>query len=480
MRRLASAGLAAGLLAGCAVGPNYHRPEVPTPSAYSESGPGVSAAPPSDAELAAWWTQFNDPELNSLVDRAIKANLDLESAASRVRQSRQQEVVQGSAGLPHVGADAAAAQINTNSHTIMLPPSLTGGQPAGITTPSRLNLYSLGFDATWEIDLFGGVRRGVEAAKANTEAAQWQRRDGEVSLTAEVANDYFNLRAAQARIALLNDELKAERDAFTLIGARRQAGFVTRLDVNQQQTQVETVAAELPALEAQEHAMRHALAVLLGEPPEALDAELAPAGALPAPPSSLPVGLPSDLLRRRPDIRAAERQLAAANANVGVAVANLYPKINLLDLASLASLHLDTLFEGRNGTNVGAGYSTWSLFEGGRLRADVKISKEQRDQALLAYKKAVLGALQDAEDSLSRYSTEEEHRASLQRTLDAAQSSLAIAKAQYAAGLVPYLNVLSSDSAEQRARDQLTASDAQIDQDLASLFKALGGGWTQS
>ncbi|HKT53573.1 MAG TPA: efflux transporter outer membrane subunit [Caulobacteraceae bacterium] len=479
MRRLVGLATAA-VLASCTVGPNYHPPRVETPPVFSEaSDADVSGAPPSDAVLAAWWTQFNDPELDSLIGRALKGNLDLQSAASRVGQSRQQEVVSGAAGLPHVAANAAAAQVNTNSHTFMLPSQLTGGQSAAISTPSRINLYSVGFDATWEVDLFGGVRRSVEAAKANTEAARWQQRDGEVSLTAEVANDYFTLRADQVRIALLQTQLEEQKDSFALIRARHDAGFVTRLDVNQQQTQVESTAAELPALEAQERAMRHALAVLLGEAPETLDTELAANAPLPSPPASLPIGLPSDLLRRRPDIRTAERQLAAANANVGVAIAALYPKFNLLGVASLASMHLDTLFNGDNGSSVGAGYATWSIFEGGRLRANIRASKAAREQALLAYKKAVIGGLQDVEDALARYSTEREHQAALQRALDASQNSLAIAKSQYAAGIVNYINVLSAEAAVLRADDQLTQSNAQLAQDLASLFKALGGGWAR-
>ncbi|HEY3949676.1 efflux transporter outer membrane subunit, partial [Phenylobacterium sp.] len=365
---------------------------------------------------------------------------------------------------------------------IPLPAALAGGNSSGppptLSTPTHLNLYSVGFDATWELDVFGGVRRGVEAARANTEAALWQRRDGEVSLTAEVASEYFTLRAAQTRIGLLNDELKAQRDTFGLIQARNRVGFVTRLDVNQQQTQVESTAAQLPDAQAQERAALHALGVLLGQPPEALQAELAAPAAIPPSPASLPVGLPSELLRRRPDVRTAERQLAAATADVGVAVADLYPKFDLLGLASLASTKTSTLFNGSSASSIGIGYVSWPIFQGGRIRANIASTRAQRVEAYLAYQKAVLDALKDVEDALARCNADRAKQAALQRTLDAAQSTLAIGRAQYGAGLVTFLNVLNAQDAVLRARDQLVQTNAQSDQDAASLFKALGGGWS--
>jgi NodT family efflux transporter outer membrane factor (OMF) lipoprotein len=480
-RRFSLGGVAgAALLAGCTVGPNYSRPDIATPPAYGDAAQ-INAAPASEAELSAWWTQFDDAELNALIARALANNLDLATAASRIRQSREQEIIAGAPGLPHVGANAAAVRLNSNPHEIPLPAALSGGgPPPAISTPTHLNLYSLSFDATWELDLFGGVRRGVEAARANTEAALWQRRDGEVSLTAEVASEYFTLRAAQTRIVLLNDELKSQRETFGLIQARNRVGFVTRLDVNQQQTEVESTAAQLPDVQAQQRAALHALGVLLGQPPEALEAELSPAAALPTPPAALPAGLPSDLLRRRPDIRTAERQLAAANANIGVAVADLYPKFNLLGAAALASTKLDTLFDASSASSVGVGYITWPIFQGGRIRANIASSRAQRVQAYLAYQKAVLTALKDVEDALARCNADRAKLVSLQHTLDAAQSSLTIAQAQYRVGLVTFLNVLNAEDAVFKARDQLVQTEGQSAQDQASLFKALGGGWSES
>jgi NodT family efflux transporter outer membrane factor (OMF) lipoprotein len=482
MRRgLASiAALAAGMLTACTVGPNYRAPNVTAPPAFSEAQSSArTAVTGAEPDLSRWWTGFNDPTLNDLVGRALKDNLDLQTAASRVREARAQERVAKAAELPSVNASGNAITFNSDRKSPGASGGAASGPPGGgLPIPSHTNLYSVGFDATWELDVFGGVRRGVEAARANTEAALWQRRDGEVSLTAEVASEYFTLRAAQTRIALLDDEMKAQRDTFDLIQARNRVGFVTRLDVNQQQTEVESTAALLPDIQAQERAALHALGVLLGQPPEALEAELAPAGALPAIPAEPQVGLPSDLLRRRPDIRAAERRLAAANANIGVAVADLYPKFNLLGLASLASTKLDTLFNASSASSIGVGYITWPLLEGGRIRANIASSRSQRVQAYLAYQKAVLTALKDVEDALARCNADQAKRASLQHTLDAAQSSLTIARAQYGVGLVTFINVLNAEDAVFKARDQLVQTEGQSAQDQASLFKALGGGWS--
>lgn len=340
-----------------------------------------------------------------------------------------------------------------------------------------LTLFSAGFDASWEIDVFGGVRRGVEAARANSEAAVWQLHDGEVSLSAEVANDYVMLRAAEARIALLQSALQRERETLGIIQARATVGFVTELDVNQQTAQVESTASQLPPLEAQARAMVHALGVLLGEQPEAMTAELQSTAMIPSGPATLPVGLPSDLLRRRPDVREAERRLAAATAQVGVAVAQLYPKFNLLALASFAANSLGGLFSSDSFSAGGVGLVSWPIFTAGKSRANVRINEEQQNQAYLAYRQSVLKALQDAEDSLSRYTAEQQRLASLQNSITAASSSFAIAQDQYRAGLATYLNVLTAETALLNAQDLEAQSRAALSANLVSLYKALGGGW---
>ena len=469
-----SMALVALATSACTVGPRYQQPAIATPAAYSEAGDTArTTIRPDDADLSRWWLQFSDPELQDLIRRALADNLDLKSAASRVRQAREQVAIAGAAEYPTLSANGTALTLNSNRGA---PPA---GAAQGLTIPGHRNEYAAGFDATWEVDLFGGARRGVEEARADAAASLWARRDGEVSLTAEVANDYLNLRALQARIAVGEAELKRQRALGDLIGARRKTGFVTNLDVNQQATVVATSAAQLPELRAQAKGQIHAMGVLLGQPPEALATELtANGGVIPPPPPTLPVGLPSELLRRRPDIREAERRLAAASARIGVETANLYPKLNLIGLASFASMTPASLFDTQNFTSAAAGMLTAPIFEGGKTRASIRVAREQYVQAGFAYQGAVLVALRDVEDALARYRTEEERRAALAQSVTAAKASLVIAEDQYRIGLVTFINVLQAETAELNSEDQLTQADALALTDLVAVYKALGGGWT--
>jgi outer membrane protein, multidrug efflux system len=475
--------LIAVVLSACNVGPDYKKPEMPLPSTFAEARSNLPAAAQSD--LSKWWTVFHDSELDSLIARSLAANLDLQTAASRVRQAREQEIIAGAAEWPSLSARGFGANVHSNSNPLLS--QFAGGAPGGnagsaeaATAPTNIKLYSAGFDASWEIDLFGGTRRAVEAAEANTEAALWELHDGEVTLSAEVANDYLNLRASQARIALLNWELKDERQLFDLVRARAQTGFVTELDVNQQRTLLENVQAQIPELDSEARAMTHALAVLLAEPPEAMSGELGAAQPIPAAPPGLPVTLPSDLLRRRPDIREAERKLAAATAQEGVAIADLYPKIDLIGAANFTGGSLSGLFSTRNFGTVGIGSIDWPIFEAGKIHANIRASEEGELQAYFAWRKAVLGALQDVEDSLARYADEKQHERALADAENAASSSEAIARQQYANGLVTFVNVLTAETTLLSARDQLIQSRQALAQDLAALYKALGGGWDET
>jgi NodT family efflux transporter outer membrane factor (OMF) lipoprotein len=401
-----------------------------------------------------------------------------------VREARAQTRVAQAAELPSINASGNALTYNSDRKRAAAAAASGAAAPsglAGLPIPTHTDLYSVGFDATWEVDLFGGTRRSIEASRASAEAAEWARRDGQVSLLAEMANDYFTLRAVQARIALGQAELKREQDLFTLIQARRQTGFVTDLDVEQQATQVETAAAQIPQLQAQASAEVHAIAILLAEAPETVEQGLtAEAAPLPAPPAGLPVGLPSDLLRRRPDIREAERRLAAANAQIGVQEARRYPQFNLIGLGSFAGTAVDSLFSQQNLASVALGMVTQPVFDGGRSHGQIAAAREERLQADVAYRKAVLGAFRDVEDALARYRSEQDRRGNLARSVISAQNSLNIAKAQYRTGFVTYINVLQADNSLLNAKDQLTQSNAQLLSDLIALYKALGGGWTAS
>lgn len=485
-------------LSGCLAGPNYEQPKMDVPARFDDAPQANVSEQPAPADLSVWWHQFNDPVLDSLVTEALSANLDLMTAASRIEQARQQELIQGAAALPTLSAMGAAARIHSNSNPFG---SLLGGGSAnnssasgGSSTASsggaappaasrsgatNLKFYSLGFDATWEIDLFGGVTRNVQAAQAKTEAAIWALRDAQVSLTAEVARNYFAFREAQARIAIANAELERQRNTLDIASARARTGFVTFLDVNQETAQQAETAAQIPPLEAQMRANIDAIAVLLAKTPDAITAELEGSGEMPAVPAALPIGLPSDLLRRRPDIREAERNLAAATAQVGVAVSQFYPKFNLIGLASFAGSSLGSLLSTKNFTDGALANITWPIFSAGRIQANVRINEEQENQAYFAYRASVLKALQDAEDALARYGADQRRLLSLRQEIAAETDAVTIARQQYVSGVTDYLNVLNTQSNLLRAEDEAAQTQSALATDLVSLYKALGGGWTE-
>jgi NodT family efflux transporter outer membrane factor (OMF) lipoprotein len=474
-------------LQACTVGPDYKTPDTPVPAGYS--APTQTPAPLSmpvaqSVDLSQWWTQFHDAELESLIARALAQNPDLLTAQSRVREAREQELIAGAAGLPQVNATGNAIDLHSGSSFAQKLGGGFGGSSGGGagssssgSTSNDIKLYSLGFDATWEIDVFGGVRRSVEAAKAGSEAARWQMRDGEVTLTAEIAADYVALRADQARLAILANQEKSQQGTLNLTVAKVRAGFVTELDVNQQQQQVAATQAQRPPLVADAIAQRHALAVLMAQQPGALDGELSADAPLPPIPPSLPVGLPSDLLRERPDIREAERKLAQSNAQIGVAMADLYPKFNLLAAVNLASNHFSNLFSSDSLNEAGLGSVMFPIFHGGQIHANIRAKEEEEKQAYYAYQKAVLGGIQNAEDALVRYETEQQRFVALDGAAKTARQSTALALAQYRIGLVTYINVEQAQTTQLTAEDNLAQSSAGLTSDLVSVYKALGGGW---
>jgi NodT family efflux transporter outer membrane factor (OMF) lipoprotein len=481
---LASGVLAAAMLgsSGCSVTTHYKKPDVPVPEHY-EAAPTAT-----EPQLDEWWQGFADPQLRQLVAQALQSNLDLKSAASRIRQAREQEEIADAALLPSVGLSGAGVRLYSKSNPLA---GLSGGggggagaaPAAGGSSSTNLHVYALALDASWEIDLFGGARSAIDAARSNAEAQVWQLHDGEVSLTAEVANDYLALRALQARRAITASSIAHEEELLQLVTARQSAGLGNEVDVNQERTQLARDQAQLPALDAQEGATRNALAVLVGEAPEAMQGELLTPVAMEAGPDvgrDLPPGLPSDLLRRRPDVRAAERRLAAATADVGVAVAKLYPTFDLLAAASFASSTPQNLLAARNFAALGIGDVMWPVFAAGKLRANVRATEEERTQAYLAYQSSVLTALQDAENAIIRCTTEERRLASLQSYVSAASSTRHIAEDEYGNGIVDFTTVLTAADSELDARDALVQSRQALAQDRVSLYKALGGGWKES
>ncbi len=484
---------AALLTAGCAVGPNYRGAPTPAlPPAYAGAAlippaPGAGTAGTATADAAdagAWWRQFGDAELDALIERALRQNLELLAAGSRVRQAREQLRIAGAARLPQLNADAGidAIHISQNSGfsefaNLFAGSASKGGNSALAVPGTSLTTYSVGFDAAWELDLFGGARRGIEAAGASAEQALWIRRDSEVSLAAEVANDYWLLRSLQGQSGLAHEEVARQEHLLALLQARRQFGFVTEREVRSQAAQLAAAQAALPDLDAAREALVHALGVLTGGAPASRATELSASRAMPPPPPTIPVGLPSDLLRRRPDIRAAERAVAASSARIGVAVADFYPKLDLTGAFDLVSLDLRHLLEASSRQYNGAAALSWPIFAAGRTRANIRLNQEVNEQALYAYQQTVLNGLREVEDALTRYGDERRKNGALREALDGAQNATEIALAQQQAGLIDAGPVLASQGAMLQARNQLTQSDAALDRDWVALYKALGGGW---
>lgn len=487
IRKSTLATLAAALLAGgCTVGPNYHAPDMPVPASFSEAQgkiPGVSVDP------ARWWSAFGDPQLDGLVERALKGSPNIAIAASRVQQARLSEVAARGVGRPTVDAtgNATHIELSKNSGISQIAQLFSGGSSGGsgsgggIALPGTgITTYAAGFDASWEIDLFGGGRRQVEGAVARTEQAVWNQRDAAVTLAAEVAQAYFSLRLDQTQIAIVTDEIAREKRALAIAGHVARAGLVPQSDVTRQRGSLTTLQARLEPLKADVRTRIHALGILLGEAPETLDAELSAASGATLALPEVPAGLPSDLLRRRPDIRAAERNLAAATADIGVAVADLYPKFKLTGLGELLSTSLGNLFSSDSLQASAAGGVNFPLLDWGRRKATVAIRKAQAEEAYAQYKATVLGALRDVEDPLARIDAERRRNAALKRAVKDEERSTRSVEARYRTGFVAQDELLNAQNRVASAREQVAASDMQLREDTASLFKAIGGGWEET
>lgn len=484
IRRLVSAAVVASLSAGCTVGPRYVPAEVPVPAAFAGPQPAGAAVDP-----ARWWSAFGDAELDRLVALALKDSPDIAVAASRVRQARLQEIVARADGRPTIDAAANVTHVEFSKNAGFASLARlfgggggdtgTGGSTggSGIALPgSGITTYAAGFDASWELDLFGGGRRGVEAATARTASAEWSARDAAVTLAAEVAQAYFALRLDQAQARIVADELVRQRRILQIAEHVAQVGLVPQADTTQQRTAITATEARLEPIRADADIRIHALAILLGQPPATFRAELAVDRPLAAAPA-IPAGLPSDLLRRRPDIRAAERDLAAATADIGVAVADLYPRFSLTGMAQLISSALGNLFSGDSLQLTGTGAAMFPILDWGTRRATVKLREEDRDQAYQRYRSTVLRALRDVEDPLTRIDAERRRRAALARAIVDAESTAKAREAQYRTGFVAQDALLDAETRVMQAREQLAASDAELRQTTAALFKALGGGW---
>jgi outer membrane protein, multidrug efflux system len=493
------------LIGGCAVGPDYKPPQIKVNPQFSElSGPTTQPSRPSAAAVppGKWWTSFGDTQLNQLVAAALKDNLPMQEAQSRLREARYQMIEAGAMFYPQINADGgynhargsknvvipagafgagmAAVPAHGAAHPLDAPPPPSGptsplgqGGLPGVVT----DVYQVGFDASWEIDVFGGTRRAVEAAAADEAAAAEDNRAVAVTLAAEVARNYVELRGYQRQAAIARENLANEEDTLELTRSKYQNGFVTQLDVARQAAEVATTAAAIPPLEYEQRQCIHSLGILLGQDPDALAAQLAQTEPIPPLPPEVPVGLPSDLLRRRPDIRRAERRLAAATARIGVATADLYPKFTITGLLGVDSTAPKNLFQYQSHYYSVVPGVTWPIFNAGQIQANVDVQNELQKQAVLDYQQTVLTALQEVEDSLAAYRTEQLRRRALADAVTASRDALELARNQYQQGVVDFLTVLDAERELFAAEDALAVSDSQTCDDLVALYKALGGGW---
>jgi outer membrane protein, multidrug efflux system len=458
----------AGLLpvAGCLVGPDYHAPETASPPQWSS--PLAGGTTNLRAVDAAWWKTFHDAELDSLVTRAVQSNLDLRAAAARVREARAARGVVAAGLWPQVNTSAGYERERVSANGF--PPF-----PPGI--PLDANVYQAGFDAAWEIDVFGGTRRAVQASDAEIAAAEFGRLDVVVSLLGEVARNYVEVRGFQRQLAIARENIQAQRDVVQLTRDRFNSGLSGELDVQQAATLLATLESQVPNLETGFSQSAHRLAVLLARPPGDLVGELSADAPIPATPPAVPVGLPSELLRRRPDVRRAERSLAAANARIGVATADLFPKFSLTGDIGLQSVSASDWFTGGSRFWSAGPTVQWRIFDAGRIRANIRVQNARQEQALAGYESTVLNSMEDVEDALTAYAKEQVRHQSLTEAVNSAEQAVQISDQLYQNGLSDFLSVLEARRALYVDQDALVQSDRTVTLDLVALYKALGGGW---
>jgi len=468
-------------LAGCALGPEYAGPPDAAPAAL-QTGRFVRAqdAASAEAPVNRWWEALGDPVLNDLVQRALDANPNLGIARARLQQSRAALNLEQANTLPSVGASALAGHAR-------LPP-INLGSSSGASTSSgsstSLNLYSLGFDATWEADLFGGHRRAVQAANATAEAAEASLADVQVSLEAEVANAYINLRDRQRRIRLADESIRAQEQMATLTQQRLERGTASNLDLIRVRNQLDGTRSDQVPLQADLESYLNQLATLVGQEPGTLDEMLVAnanaenaENAVPLPPAQVAAGDPQALLRRRPDIRAAERTLAADTAKIGQAEAARYPSLKLFGVIGLGGTHPSDLTKLDDFTAVAAPMLSWNFLDFGRAKARVTQAERVRDEAEIKYRQSVLEALRDAEDSLSRFRYGRVTVATVARTKASADRALDLAQQRYRAGTGTLIDVLDTTRQQLSAQQNLSQAEAALTRSFVGIQKALGLGW---
>lgn len=454
---------AAGLLPGCMLGPDYQKPESRLPAAWA------GAADTAAEDRAAWWRIFNDPLLSDLIEQAKTGNRDVYQAQARLLEARYRSQLAGANLLPTSSMNMSASQTGS---------SKSAGISAGTTGIGVTNeLFRHTVDASWELDMFGKLRRGLESAEATEQAALEDLRDVLVSLCAEVALNYVDLRKQQQQLVITETNLVSQQETYEITHWRQMAGLTTQLDVDQARLSMENTRASLPSLRSAVEQAQHNLALLLGRQPTELAAALSVNGPVPVAGAKVASGIPADILRQRPDVRRAERKLAAQTAQIGVAEAARYPSFTLSGSIGVESLEYANLYTAGAKAFQMAANSALVLLDFGRISANVGVQNALTEQALGLYEASLLVALKDVENALSAYREEARRRAALQAAAEAGDSAMRLSQTQYNAGISDFQRVLEAQRSLLSAQLQLTASDAELASNVIRLYKALGGGW---
>lgn len=474
--RRTSAWILSCALCGCAVGPSYHSPRMDEPASFA----GREAVPPDPAhpataaavDLSQWWKSFNDPELDSLVDRAIRANPDLEIALTHLQEAREQHAGLIGTALPQIAASAAGGRGSGSDVT------RSGALPALRAGDNKGNLAQIrqvaGFAASWEPDLFGGYRRAIEAGRYDVQAAEAARQVVLLSVEADVARNYVDLRALQQQILILQDNIASARASRDFEQTRFERGLTNELDLQLAIREYESLAGELPVLQSEIADAQYRIAGLLGEYPEKLLVELSGAGQLPELPQNIDPGVPLDVLRRRPDVRVAERQLAAATARIGVATAALFPQVALTGGLGTQSATLGT--HGTHIWNFGPSLY-WPLLDFGALDAQVNIADLQAHEQLVAYRRTLISAVEDADEAIASYQAQTQRLQNLVLAMTASARALELAEQRYQRGLTDFLNVIDAERQAYALQSEYTSAQQSAAEALIYLYRSLGGGW---
>ncbi len=496
--RLFAACLATTALTGCDVGPNFTKPHAAVPPAFIQDQPASQTKPyvSGDAVDPSWWNSFNDPELTKLETEAVAGNLDLQIATQHLLEAESQAQITGANLYPNLGGAAsytregpskegiftafggggASAANNAGSTANGTSGSIGGGGVSG-SSIQPLNLYQYGLQSMFDLDLWGKNRRAVEAAVAAAQASEEARRAALLNVEAQLATSYIQLRGAETVLAITQQNLQSADQLVKLTSERERAGLTTELDVANAKAAQAQIASQIPTLTAQRDTYMGQIGLLLGVTPVGLPPELTNPAAVPQAPALIPVGLPADLLRRRPDIREAEANLHQATAETGVAVASFFPDISLSGSVSLQALQLKNLNEFKAITYAVGPEITIPLFEGGQLTGQLKLRKAQQQEAAISYAKTVLTAFYQVDVALVDYNQEHATLAALQTETHESQIALNLAEDQYRQGLADYLTVLNAQESYLTAQQNEAQSVERVSTDLVTLYQALGGGW---